>query len=137
MKNITKHIILFVSISILLGCSGYGDKLVYNSTEVYYTDKVDKKEAENLGEYLVRSEFADGKTKSVQLTKNPENNHYVFRMVVTKEAAENAAYEVLFKAVAIQISDSVFNKNPVDFHVCNDTFKTLKEIPFTTTNDGE
>ena len=128
----------FIAFLILLtACSGYGKKLEYNDTEVYYTSEVTQQEAEDLGEYLVRSKFANGKSKSVQITKDKETNHYVFRMVTTPEAAENKMYEALFKAVAIQISDSVFNKNPVDFHVCNNTFKTLKDFPFKTKPDGK
>ncbi|NVK53220.1 MAG: hypothetical protein HWD85_09815 [Flavobacteriaceae bacterium] len=137
MKSIVKILLFFIFTPIILSCSGYGKKLEFNNTEVYYTKEVFKEEAQKLGKFLVRSEFADGKEKSVQLTKNKETNHYIFRMVTNPEAAKNKAYEILFKAVAIQISDSVFNKAPVDFHVCNNTFKTLKELPFkTTTNDN-
>ncbi len=59
-----------------------------------------------------------------------KNNHYQFRMVTTKEAAESESNEAIFKIYAKQISDSVFNKKPVDFHICDNTFNTLKEIPF-------
>ncbi len=111
-------------------CNTYGTKLKYQKTEVYYTDKVEKEEAEKLGEFLVSSEFAGGNGKSVQLTKDEETGNYVFRMVTTKEAAESKSYETIFKLFTKQISDSVFNQSPVDFHVCNNTFKTLKVIPF-------
>lgn len=114
----------------LTSCNPYGKKLEYNGTEVYYTDLVERHEAEKLGDYLVSSEFADGNPKSVQLTKDKESGNYAFRMVTTPEAAKNKAYEVLFKVVAKQISDTVLNKAVVDFHVCDNTFKTLKVIPF-------
>ena len=65
-----------------------------------------------------------------KLAKNEENGNYEFRMVTTKEAAESETYETIFKYYAIQISDSVFNKQPVDFHICDNVFKTLKVIPF-------
>lgn len=137
MKPYIKILLLFISLLLILACSGYGKKLEFNKTEVYYTEKVIKEEAQKLGKFLVRSEFANGNEKSVQLTKNKETNHYVFRMVTNPDAAKNKAYEILFKAVAIQISDSVFNKSPVDFHVCSNTFKTLKELPFKTTTNGK
>lgn len=117
---------------LLIGCTGYGKKLEYNGTEVYYTKEIQKEEAVKLGEFLVRSKFADGRTKSVQLTKNTENGHYVFRMVTNEKAQTNETYEILFKALAIQVSDSVFNKHAVDFDVCNNRFETVKSLAFTT-----
>lgn len=125
-----KPIILLTLTCFLGACSGYGEKLQYAKTEVYYTDNITKKEAEKLGEFLVSSGFAGDNEKSIQLAKNEENGNYEFRMVTTKEAAESGTYETIFKYYAIQISDSVFNKHPVDFHICDNVFKTLKVIPF-------
>ena len=130
MKNVKKHFVLFISISILIGCSGYGTKLDYNGTEVYFTDQVEKADAEKLGDYLVKSKFADGGEKSIQLTKDEKTKNFVFRMVTTKEASESEMYKTVFKLFAKTISDSVFNKQPVDFHVCDNTFNTLKVIAF-------
>lgn len=123
-------IILLVS-SIFINCSGYGEKLQYNKTEVYYTNDIEKLEAEKLGDFLVSSGFAGDSEKSVQLAKDDENGNYQFRMVTTKEAAESESYETIFRVFAKQISDSVFQKKPVDFHLCDNTFNTLKVIPFT------
>lgn len=128
--------LMLLSIVILSACSTYGEKLTFNGTEVYYTSQVTQQEAEKLGKFLIDSEFADGNRKSVQLTKDEATGNFVFRMVTKKEAVDNKVYEVLFKAVAIQISDSVFNKQPVDFEVCNASFKTLKTIPFKTKADA-
>jgi len=127
-----KFLIIFLVTSVFVACSGYGTKLEYNGTDVYYTDKVDKKDAEKLGDYLVKSEFADGNVKSVQITKNDDSKHFIFRMVATKEASESKKYETIFKLYAQQLSDSVFNKQPVDFDVCDNTFTTLKTITFET-----
>ena len=127
----TKIIPILILLAILItSCNGYGTKLEYQKTEVYYTSKVDKKEAQKLGDFLISTEFADGKRKSVQLTKDDANGNYIFRMVTTKEASESKYYETIFKLFSKQISDSVFNKTPVDFHICDKTFKTLKVIPF-------
>ncbi|MFY0630310.1 MAG: hypothetical protein JXR05_08000 [Flavobacteriaceae bacterium] len=126
--KIVAILVLFTIVS--TSCNGYGKKLEYQKTEVYYTSKVDKKEAQRLGEFLVRAEFADGKEKSVQLTKDDFNGNYIFRMVTTKEASESKYYETIFKLFSKQISDSVFNKTPVDFHICDNTFNMLKVIPF-------
>jgi len=115
---------------ILTSCSGYGKKLNFSKTEVYYTNGISKLEAQNLGKYLVSSGFADDKDKSVQLSKNKTDGNYVFRMVTVKEAINNKMYEAIFKLMAKQISDSVFNGKPVDFDICDNTFKTLKKFKF-------
>lgn len=128
--RISKKIILICFSLTIVACSGYGKKLEYNKTEVYYTSNVKKSEAEKLGEFLVSSGFAGENEKSVQLSKNEESGNYQFRMVTTEEAANSESYQTIFKMFAKQISDSVFNKKPVDFHVCNNTFETLKVIPF-------
>ncbi|MFK8061042.1 MAG: hypothetical protein AB8B78_13250 [Polaribacter sp.] len=123
---------LFILTSFFLqSCTnGYGKKLQYQKTEVYYTDKVEKADAEKLGDFLVKSKFADENEKSIQLSKDEKNGNYQFRMVTTKKAAESDSYKAIFKIYAKQISDSVFNKQPVDFHICDNTFNTLKVISF-------
>ena len=131
MKTI-KILLLFIIVPSIISCSGYGKKLEFNKTEVFYTSDVTKEEAQKLGAYLVRSEFADGIEKSVQLAKNKTSNNYIFRMVTSDEAANNEIYETIFRLMAQQLSDSVFNGKPVDFHVCDNTFKTLKELNFST-----
>ncbi len=130
MKNHLKTLAFLTLILLISACSGYGTKLKYNNTEVYYTDLVDKSDAEKLGNFLVSSKFTDGGEKSIQLTKDEKTKNFVFRMVTTKEASESKVYETVFKLFAKQISDSVFNQQPVDFHVCDNTFNTLKVIPF-------
>lgn len=126
----TPQILVAISILFLMACSGYGTKLQFEKTKVYYTDKVEKSDAEKLGAFLVKSKFADENEKSIQLTKDETTNNFVFRMVTNKEAAEDKSYEGIFKIYTKQISDSVFNKQPVDFHICDNTFKTLKVITF-------
>lgn len=124
-----KRLIIVLGMALLYACTSYGEKLEFKKTEVYYTNKVSLKEVQKLGDYLVSSKFADGNRKSIQLTKS-DNGNYVFRMVTTKEASEDKTYEVLFKVFSKELSDSVFDQAAVDFHVCNNTFKTLKVIPF-------
>lgn len=132
MKTIIQRALILVSIVLLASCSGYGDKEVFNGTEVFYKGEITKDEVNKLGNYLISSEFADGRGKSVQLVKNEENGNYVFRMVTNEKAQKEKIYEYSFKALAMQISDSVFSGEPVDFDICNNTFESVKYIPFKT-----
>jgi hypothetical protein len=130
MKSTINVLLFLCSTFLFLSCIGYGEKLTFNGTEVYYKDGIERSEAEALGNYLVESEFADGNTKSVQLVKNEENGHYLFRMVTQEKAQQDETYEILFKALAMQVSSEVFDGKPVDFDVCNNRFESVKYIPF-------
>lgn len=119
-------------VTLFMSCSNYGEKLEFDGTEVYYTKGIEKAEATKLGQYLISSKFADGRKKSVQLTKDEETNRYNFRMVTAEKAAKDSTYNFIFKLMARQISDSVFDGKPVDFHVCDNTFNTLKVLSYDT-----
>lgn len=125
-----KFIYLIIFSFAIISCNGYGKKLEYDGTEVYYNGSVKKEEAEKLGQFLVRREFTDGSLKSVQLTKDDELGIYSFRMVTNKKAQDDKSYDNIFKILTLQVSDSILNKSPVDFHVCDNTFETIRIIPF-------
>lgn len=128
MKTLFKNLLILCILTTIFSCNSYGEKLEFDGTEVYYMTKVTKEEANKLGAYLVSSKFADGKEKSVQLTKDDKTNHFAFRMVTNEKAAKDSTYHFIFRVMAMQISDSVFGGKPVDFHVCDNTFKTLKVL---------
>lgn len=114
-----------------LGCGqGLGSRLEFNGGELYYTSQVTKQEAQKLGECLVEQDFFDGKEKSVQLDKEGET--YVFRAVVKKELQENiannATLDPVFKFIALGMSVNVFGGSPVEIHLCDGSFKTLRVI---------
>ncbi len=103
---------------------GYGEKLEFNGTDVYYTDMVTEAEAQKLGEYLLSSEFADGAEKSVQLSKR--DSIYLFRMVVVDGVTKDSANDISFMALAWTLSAQVFNNAPVELEACDNRFGTLR-----------
>ncbi|MEM6719448.1 MAG: hypothetical protein AAF611_09050 [Bacteroidota bacterium] len=119
MKKI--YILLFVLV-LATSCAYYGEKKVFDGTEIYYTDGVTVEQVEKLGESLVASGFTDGRHKSVQFVK--EGEKYVFKMIIKEEFLENEAYENLYKFFPKELSNYV--NLPVDFHVCDNQFNTLK-----------
>ena len=124
-KLITFVIVLVVFLLIWqFGGSNYGEKLEFNATDVYYTDLVSEEDAQKLGEYLVESEFADGRDKSVQLSKR--DSVYLFRMVVMEGAEKDSANDFTFEALALTLSWNVFDNAPVELEACDNTFKTLR-----------
>ncbi len=123
-----KKLLLLLSIFLFLSCTEYGDKLTFNGTDVYYNDGVTVEQAQKLGEYLIESEFTDGTEKSVQLVKEETTGNFVFRMVVSNDIDESN--DMIIKAYAQALSKDVFNDKPVDMHLCDNKFKTLKAFSF-------
>lgn len=104
--------------------NGYGEKLEFNGTDVYYTEGVTEADAQKLGEYLITSEFADGGEKSVQLSKR--DSVYLFRMVVMDGVTKDSTNDITFMAMAWTLSANVFDNAPVELEACDNTFETLR-----------
>ncbi len=123
-----KQFITFISFLLLISCSNYGEKLVFDGTDVYYNEGVTKEQAQKLGNYLVESEFTDGTKKSVQMVKDVTTGNLTFKMIASEGEIEGM--DMIFKTFASQLSKDVFNNEPVDFQLCNDTFEAFKTYSF-------
>lgn len=123
LKVIAVLVVAFV-VYVIYSMEGYGEKLEFNGTDVYYTEMVTEADAQKLGEYLVEAEFADGGEKSVQLSKR--DSVYLFRMVVMDGVTEDSANDVTFLAMTYALSLSVFDGAPVSLEACDNTFETLR-----------
>lgn len=118
-----KKLLLILSICALcVSCSNYGEKKVFNGTEVYYKDGITEAQADKLGESLIESGFANGDPKSVQFTK--DGDVYLFKMVIKEEFLEDKSLESVFNFFPKELSD--YMDLPVDLHLCDDTFNTLR-----------
>jgi len=122
-----KKLLPLLSIFLFFSCSELGEKLTFDGTEVYYNDGVTIEQAQKLGEYLIESKFTDGSEKSVQLVKDDTTGNLIFRMIINKTVDKN---DVMFKDFAQSISKDIFNGKPVDMHLCDNKFKTLKVLLF-------
>lgn len=117
---------LLLSVALISGC-GYGKKLEFNGGELYYTDNVNEESATRLGNYLVEKKFFDGKKKSVQLDK--QDGVIQFRMVVIEDYKSRKEFSpVIFQVMALQLSESVFDGQPVEVHLCDNKLKTLEVV---------
>jgi hypothetical protein len=115
-------------ISTFISCTNYGEKLTFNGTDVYYKNNVTEQQAKQLGEYLIKKGFANGDKKSVQFIIDPDTNNLTFKMIVDENILEDPSYDYVFKTFARNLSDEF--KTSVDFHLCDDTFHTLKVYLF-------
>lgn len=117
-----KVITLIAAVALFVSCANYGEKKVHNGTEVYYKDGVTEAEADKLGESLITSGFANGDPKSVQFVKDGDT--YVFKMVIKEESLNDASLKSVFNIFPKELSDMM--ELPVDLHLCDDTFNTIR-----------
>lgn len=123
-----KKILAIIALFIIAACSNYGEKVNFNGTDVYYKDGISIEQVNNLGAHLIKNEFADGGEKSVQLVKDETTGNLTFRMVVSPGNEEGN--DMIFKLFAKQLSEEVFDGVPVDFQLCDNTFKTIKAFTY-------
>lgn len=119
--------LLLAALFLLAGCTNYGTEKTFNGVQLYYTSDVTEAQADALGDYLIKSEFANGEAKTIQLAR--QGNTYEFRMVVKKGIENDAEYAEAFKIFAKDISDNVFNGSQVDLHACDENLETLRVFP--------
>jgi hypothetical protein len=108
----------------LSACNNLGDEKTYNGVELYHTKSVTDAEASKLGNYLVTSQFADGKDKTVQLTKS--GDVYQFNFVVKNGVEKDTSIVKNTKLFASILSAQVFNGAKVEVHMCDEYMKSLK-----------
>ncbi len=141
-KTAICSILVFITIStVLIGCQGksipknWGTHLKFEGSDLFYTNRVSEDEARKLGEYLVTTGFFQKDNPgTVQLTK--EGSIYQLRMVTKKGSEEDLSLLQSTGMFAAYISQDVFNKAPVEVHLCDGRLKTLKVITFEIKNDN-
>jgi hypothetical protein len=112
----------------------WGNKLIFNGGDLYYTSSVKEAEAKKLGEYLTQGKFFDGSPKSVQIHKS--GDIWEFRVVVKQGYEKDEKNVEIFKKIAVELSKDVFKGVPVDIHLCDPYFKTLRVVNFPKSDKG-
>ena len=132
MKKLFLILIVFAVISINQSCSERANMLKFNNSNLYYSEQVNKADAQKLGNYLQSEGFFGDEERSVKLDKNDKT--WEFRLKVKKGTENDDQYLYLFGFFSAQLSKAVFNNDPVDIYLCNDKFETIRMIPFRNTN---
>lgn len=114
-------ILLFV-MTLVSSCTDFGEKKIFNGTEVYYKDGVTEAEADELGKNLIESGFSNGEVKSVQFVKDGET--YVFKMVIKEQFLEDKSLENIFNVFPKELSG--YMNLPIDLHLCDNQFNTIR-----------
>jgi hypothetical protein len=106
------------------GCKNLGKEKIFNGVELYHTEGVSDTLANTLGNYLISSQFADGKAKTVQLTKAGDT--YLFRFVVKDGAEKDSSITQPTKYFASLLSADIFSGAPVRVEMCDALMNTIK-----------
>jgi hypothetical protein len=117
---------LLALMAFFVSCNNYGDKLTFDSLELYYTDEVTEDEANDIGEFLQEMELTDGDEKAVQIDKDGDT--YLFRVVTKDGYEDDDEFVASMKYITFQISVGVLDGAPIELHLCDDTFETKKEF---------
>ena len=128
MKKYLTIMFLISLLPILQGCTDYGKMKTYNGVDLYHKAPVTDAEAERLGIYLIGAKFADSTEKSVQITR--VGPVYQFRFVIKEANQNDTALFKYFKVFSAELSNEVFNGAPVDIHICDNHFKTIRIFPY-------
>ncbi|MFL0268051.1 hypothetical protein [Candidatus Clostridium radicumherbarum] len=102
-------------------------KLMFNGSELYFTENVQKSDAEKLGTYLSEQGFFNENRKvSVKIDK--KSTTYEFSLIIDKSSLEDKNLEQSAKDMSTELSKNVFNNNKVNINLCDNVFKPLKTI---------
>jgi hypothetical protein len=104
----------------------YGTELKFNGGQLFYTSAVTKQEAEKLGNYLIKQDFFDGNSKTMQLNKSGDT--YELRMVIKKGVDQDSDFIDGIKEFNNEISKNVFSSAPVETHLCDEKLKTIRVV---------
>lgn len=130
-KFIITSLFAVIFLVLLSGCSApdYGTKLTFaENNDLYYTENVTAKEAQALGDYLVKQSFFTNGGDGITIQLNKATDIYEFRMVVVEGAEKDQDTLDSMKLFANEISQDVFNGKSLNIHLCDDTLTTLKVV---------
>lgn len=109
----------------LIPAPDYGTRLTFNGSDLFYTASVTETEAKAFGNYLVTDGFF-AKPQTAQL--NREKDTFQFRFMVEPGRQNDAQFQAVCTAITTRLSHQVFGDAPVEIHLCDHNFQTLKVI---------
>ena len=112
---------------LLTGATNYGMVLKVNQSDLYYTTAVSKEDATRLQDYLIQSKACGDSQISMQLTKSGSMRQ--FRMVVKPGFEKDKGYLATVQELGATLSAHVFGGAPLEVHLCDDHFRTLRVVP--------
>ena len=100
--------------------------LTFSGDELYYTQGIEKADAERIGKLLENEGFFknDDHTISIKLDKSPD--FYIVSLVVDKQHINDPDVLDGMKEFANFISEEAFNNSKVEVYLCDNRFNKIK-----------
>lgn len=104
----------------------YGKRLLLGNDILYFKESVNEELANKLGKELQAETFFQNKGLSVQLLKS--NDTYQLKYPIKTGMEKDQDYINIVKQFISQLSPRVFDGKPLEIHLCNDFFETLRVV---------
>ena len=104
------------------------NSIVFQDDELYYTERIEKINAEKLGKLLENNGLFVKDDVSVNVGIDKDGNIYIFSLLVKDAAVEDSNLITTLKELSYKISKEVFNNQKVQVNLCDNNFKVLKEL---------
>lgn len=115
------------NLTILSGCKDYGNRLMFNGSELYYTPSVQEQTARRVGSRLISNGIFGEKAIRIQLDRRGE--YYYLRLWGTYPDSRNRPEFVkTWRVVAIELSLEILDNRTVEVELCDDDFETVSTI---------
>jgi hypothetical protein len=123
-------VILGVVLVVLALCFGnpHGKEIKLNGgSQLFYTSNVTEAEARKLADYL--NEVTENAPNAGTFQLNKRGDVYEVRMVVKDGVADDTSNDALMQLWGLGLSIKVFDKAPVEVHLCDRQLKTIRVLP--------
>jgi hypothetical protein len=113
---------------ILLVAPSHGTEIqLRNGSQLYYTSAVTETEARQLANHLETQFLKDSSNRgTIQLHRS--ENTYQVRFVVKEWSETNDLTVLGFQVYGVRVSQEVFNGAPVEVHLCDPSFNTVRVL---------
>ncbi|MCM1991644.1 hypothetical protein [Oceanirhabdus seepicola] len=104
------------------------NSVIIHGDRVYYTERVEKEEAEKLAKYLSEIEFLLDDDIPVDVKIDRSTEGYIFSFIIEEEYLYDEELLQVAKDLGVYLSIEVFNGDQVQVQLCNEVFKPLKKV---------
>ena len=103
-----------------------GTRIPVGTSELYYSADIQPADAKHVADVLAREKYLGDAPCSAHIRL--VNRRYELRLVL-RPGAGNKDLSTSLRALGDAVAQGVFRGSPVDTHLCDADFKTLKVVP--------
>lgn len=96
------------------------EELVFDGTTIQYDETIPKEKIEKIGQYLIDTDFTDGKPKSVRCLIKDEKVY--FKMIVEESLYANQDFHKIVMEHGYAIAEQIFDGAKLQVNLCDENF---------------